>query len=153
VVHNTKHVQRDHYAQYFWQQGQEQNEVLPPDANHSYTTGRLLGGESAVGDARYNRGTAEFYDIIAALTEDTIWNSTNMLEIFRELETYWPADNTSFFSRGHEGLLNVVEQGIVTDMASKLVPRSARSPSCLPSTTTTTSTRPASWAPLRAGRT
>src|SRR3989338_6078457 len=121
VVHNTKHVQRDHYAQYFWQQGQEQNEVLPPDANHSYTTGRLLGGESAVGDARYNRGTAEFYDIIAALTEDTIWNSTNMLEIFRELETYWPADNTSFFSRGHEGLLNVVEQGIVTDMASKLV--------------------------------
>jgi len=121
ILSSSRHLQRDHYAKYFWQQGQEKNEVLPPDANHSYTTGRMLGGESAVNDARYNRGTAEFYDIIAALTEDTMWNSTNMLEIFREIETYWATDNTSFPRRGHEGLLGVLEQTTVTSMASKLV--------------------------------
>jgi choline dehydrogenase len=114
-------VQRDHYAKFFWQQAQEQNDVLPPDNNHTYTTGRMLGGESSVGDSRYNRGTAEYYAILAELVDDDIWNATNMLEILREIETYYPADNTSFLLRGHEGLLPVAEQGIVTSMASKLV--------------------------------
>lgn len=121
VLRPSLNLQRDHYAEYFWQQQQEQNEVLPPDSNHSYTTGRLLGGESSVGDSRYNRGTAEYYDFLATYLNDTIWNSTNMLEILTEVELYYAVDNTSFAMRGHEGAVKVAEQGTVTTMASKFV--------------------------------
>lgn len=53
-----------------------------------YTTGRILGGGSAINGEQYVRGTAAFYDEWARITGDERWSAKNATKTFVELENY-----------------------------------------------------------------
>lgn len=121
----TGSIEDTYYGKYFWQHAQEYAEVIPHRLSLQLTTGRLFGGGSKINGAQYVRGTKWMFDKWEDLTDDSIWSSANVLNHYKELETYY---SPSFISteRGSEGPLSVLETMNVfpqtnhTSMAEKL---------------------------------
>jgi len=121
----TGTIESDYYGKYFWQHAQEQAEVIPNRLSLQLTTGRLFGGGSKINGAQYVRGTKWMFDKWEYLTGDSIWSPANVLDHYKELETFF---GPSFDSaeRGDDGPLSVLETMSVvpqpnhTSMAEKL---------------------------------
>jgi len=119
----TPTLARDFFNTFFWQTAQEN---VPDVPDWQYSDGRVLGGHSKVNDAVFDRGTDWMFDEWELITGDPIWATVNVLQAFRELETYdSPLSNPS--RRGYTGPLHVWEQmtadlqEIPTDMATTFV--------------------------------
>jgi choline dehydrogenase len=108
-----------HYGELFWQYTQS-------TSNEKYTDGKVLGGLSTVNDMKYVRGTDMVFNRMKDLTNLDIWDSENVMQAYREIETF----HGSGFSpdrHGSVGELDVTEtftfnpQTSPTNLADKFV--------------------------------
>jgi len=113
-----------HFNKYFWQQTQDAAEVIPQLPPLRYTTGRLLGGASSVNGAIFIRGTDWMFEKYVEKTDDELWNVSNVVNAYKELEEYF-GSVVDTARRGINGRLSVLElhnqapQTAPTDMATK----------------------------------
>jgi choline dehydrogenase len=122
---NTGSIEDKYYGKYFWQHAQEYAEVIPARLSLQLTTGRLLGGGSKINGGQFVRGTKWMFDTWEEDTDDPIWSVSNVLDKYKELETFHgPSFDPSV--RGGAGPLSVWEgmttspQTSPTTMAEKL---------------------------------
>lgn len=123
----TNELAAQYYNEYFWQCAQVPGQGIPAELTQQYTTGRLLGGSSSINGIQYVKGTDWIYDRWVALTGDPIWSPVNVMEAFKNIETYTAIlgsyDPTR---RGSTGRLAVLEtmttapQTSPTTMSEKL---------------------------------
>lgn len=114
------------FNKYFWQQTQDVAEVIPPRPSLYYTTGRLLGGGSSINGMQYVRGTDWLFDKFVEQTDDELWNTTNVINAYIEMEEYIGA-TVDTAQRGVDGRLSVMDltlqapQTAPTSMTEKFV--------------------------------
>lgn len=131
-------------GEYFWQHVQRRQEFssrrfeseefargvpppsdpqLPSESKNewTYSSGRVLGGNSKVNAGVFVRGTDYIFDRWETLSGDNIWSTVNVLQAYKELEKYY-SDNFNPVRRGFAGPLTITDQaGTASLMAQKLV--------------------------------
>lgn len=113
-------------ARYFWQFAQEAAEVITNRPDLRYTGGREIGGGSRVNGMQWVRGTDWLYDKWVELTGDQLWNTTNVIEAYKEIEKYL-GNYVDPLQRGVDGRLIVSDamlaspQTTPTDISEKYV--------------------------------
>ena len=120
-------LESDYYNEFFWQCAQVPGPNHAFSMDQQYTTGRILGGGSAVNGMQYVRGSDWTYERWVNLTGDSIWSVANVVAAYKRLETY-TADLASYDAtrRGATGRLAVLQTMITapqttpTSMAEKL---------------------------------
>lgn len=122
----TATIPTDHFAKYFWQQAQEYAEVIPNRPSLQYTGVRVLGGGSRGSGMQWVRGTDWNYEAWVAATDDELWNVSNVLEAYKEIERY-TGFAPDYTRRGSDGRLAVIDamiqppQTTPSSIASKFV--------------------------------
>ena len=125
ITPETGSIEEQFYGKYFWQHAQEAAEVIPNRLSLQLTSGRLFGGGSKINGAQFVRGSNWMFDSWEFLTGDSIWSVANVLQQYKELETFYGPDYTSV-ARGEDGPLAIWEtmssspQTSPTTMAEKL---------------------------------
>lgn len=119
-------LEQEHFDRYFWQYRQSRPEVVPWNVTREYTTGKGLGGDGAVDNLLFTRGTNYMLQRWEAYTGDAIWNAEHALITFNTLEHYY-GTGFDISRRGVSGGLAVTEeftfgaQTFPTNIASKFV--------------------------------
>lgn len=115
-----------YYDKYFWQATQVRNVSMPNAMLQAFSTGRVLGGASAVNTFIYTRGTEWMFDRWVNLTGDDIWDPVNVLNAYKEIETFYGTTGTPG-THGENGRLPVLQlmttppQTTVTSFSEKVV--------------------------------
>lgn len=116
----------DHFAKYFWQQAQEKAEVIPHRPSLQYTGGKVLGGGSRVNGMQWVKGTDWIYEKWVEATDDDLWNVTNVMNAYKEMESYI-GDIPDYTRRGSSGRIPVLDsmlqppQTTLSSVAEKFV--------------------------------
>ncbi len=111
---------------YFWQFAQEPAEVIPNRPDLRYTGGRELGGGTRVNGMQWVRGTDWNFEQWVDLTDDDLWNVTNVINAYMEIEKYI-GNTVDPTQRGTGGRLTVTDsmlappQTVPTSISEKYV--------------------------------
>jgi choline dehydrogenase len=93
---------------YFWQFAQTPAEVIVNRPDLRYTGGRELGGSTRVNGMQYVRPTDYVLDQWVNLTDDEIWNTTNAINAYKEIEDFI-GNAVDVSQRGTTGPLVITE--------------------------------------------
>lgn len=101
-------VSTSFFDRYFWQYAQEPAEVIVNRQDLRYTGGRELGGGTRVNGMQWVRGTDWIYDKFVELTGDELWNTSNVINAYKEIEEFI-GNTVDPSQRGTNGRLTVTE--------------------------------------------
>lgn len=102
-------LELEYFDRYFWQYRQSRPEVVPWNVTREYTTGKGLGGDSAVDNLLFTRGTNYMISRWQAYTGDPIWNPVTALTSFNTMEHYY-GTGYDILRRGSTGQIAVTEE-------------------------------------------
>lgn len=116
----------NYIAQFFWQFAQLAAEFIPNRPDLRYTGGRMEGGGTRVNGMMFVRGTDWYWNKVAELTGDSLWDVSNVIDNFKEFENY-VGNLIDPSKRGIDGRLTISDlflappQPTPTPMAEKYV--------------------------------
>lgn len=102
-------LEQEYFDRYFWQYRQSRPEVVPWNVTRDYTTGKALGGDSAVDNLLFTRGTNYKIERLEAYSGDPIWNADHALITYNTLEHYY-GTGFDILRRGQDGNMAVTEE-------------------------------------------
>ena len=92
---------------------------INPSTVGIYSTGKLLGGGSAINGFQYVRGTPSLYSTWESVTDTSIWNPNKIINQFKKMENY-NGETPNPNAHGFKGDLNIRQAPkIPTNMAIK----------------------------------